>query len=173
MESAIKLSKVERLTLVNQLLILEKLYPKEASSLALRRKALEDGYQSHYADLFESIYDGLPAEECRFVIDVLDMYRAITFSHAHLPPAQREEISSDRLDFKGFDGNSETIYMAYTRYLVNDLGRYGEQTHRDLKPDFDSHMPMIDQYRRMLTKWESVKDKSKLEHDEIEAILGA
>lgn len=40
----IKMSEIERLTLVNQFLILEKLYPEEADYYEKNRIALQQGY---------------------------------------------------------------------------------------------------------------------------------
>lgn len=80
-----KLSKVERLMLVNQYLILEGLYPDEKEFYANNRKAIEEGFELHYSDLFAGISDKtLTEKECREVLDILDMFRAITFSYEKL-----------------------------------------------------------------------------------------
>ena len=42
------MDKLKRFELINQLLILEKLYPDEADHYAQNRKALEYGFELHY-----------------------------------------------------------------------------------------------------------------------------
>ena len=102
-----KLDKKERLILSNQLKILEKLYPEESDYYAQHRKALEEGYALQYKLLFENIYDEMSVEECKEVLSVLDMYRAITFSYQKL--ADKAELENHHnLKFSGFDGNTET-----------------------------------------------------------------
>ena len=59
-----KLNKKERLNLVNQFLILEKLYPNEADYYAEHRQALQEGYELHYKWIYENMWDGLSEEEC-------------------------------------------------------------------------------------------------------------
>lgn len=61
-----KLTKIERLLLTNQMLILEKLYPEDARYYARHRTALQEGYAIHYKDLFQHIDDDeLLEEACR------------------------------------------------------------------------------------------------------------
>ena len=75
-----QLTKIERLNLIHQYLILEKLYPELQQHYSELRQALEDGYSLHYSWCFEYLSKDMPEEECRKVLDILDMYRAITFS---------------------------------------------------------------------------------------------
>lgn len=42
-----ELSKLERLNLINQFFILEKLYPEDANYYATHRKAIQEGYKLH------------------------------------------------------------------------------------------------------------------------------
>jgi uncharacterized protein YfbU (UPF0304 family) len=138
-----KLTKIERLLLVNQLLILEKLYPESAKAYKQERTALREGYELHYKDLFHLIDDEtLSEDQCRDVLDVLEMYRAITFSARKLPPTSKIH-EHYYLDFHGFDGNNESALMAYTRYFINDLDRYNELREAGKKhDDFNSHSEM-------------------------------
>src|SRR5258708_8853622 len=116
------LDKKERLILSNQLKILEKLYPEEATYYALHRKALENGYSLNYEWLVEHFSEAMTETECLEVLDILDMYRAITFSYAKIKdPAGIEDFW---LKFRGFDGNNETSQYSYAQYFVADLGRF-------------------------------------------------
>jgi uncharacterized protein YfbU (UPF0304 family) len=71
-----KLSRVERWMLVNQMRMLEALYPDEARSIAEHREALEQGYELHYGEFAQHIYDDkdtLTVEGCKEVLNVLWM----------------------------------------------------------------------------------------------------
>jgi uncharacterized protein YfbU (UPF0304 family) len=131
------------------------MYPNEADSFAVHRKALEDGYALQYEVMFEHIYDEMSEEECREVLDILDMYRAITFSFQRLEEAGEslEGLTRNDIGFQGFDGNNETKQMSYTQYFVHDLGRFQELTDGNKYKDFNSHFPTMDLYRRMLDEW--------------------
>lgn len=144
------MDKLKRYELINQLLILEKLYPEEADYYSQNRKALERGYELHYSWLTENLSDGLSEEECEQVLNILNMFRSITFSWQQ--NTGEEEIPDD-LKFKGFDGNNETAYMGYVQYFINDLDRFRELTYGNEFPYFNSHCPMLEKYKRMLQVW--------------------
>lgn len=161
----------ERLILSNQFKILEKLYPDEANYYAQHRKAIENGYKLHYGWLAEHLYDEMTEEECREVIDILDMYRALTFSYKDLD--DKSEIDEKEIRFPGFDGNNETSQLSYTNYFIIDLGRFNELRDNSEFPDFNSHCLMMDKYKRMLNAWNQCPDKHHLGKDQIVKILGA
>lgn len=160
--------KKDRLIIINQLKILEKLYPEEAQDLATNRKALEQGYEAHFDWMLESIYDIFPKEDSREILNILDMFRAITYSFDRLSPDDKSRISLPKFD--GFDGNNETEHMMYTRYFILDLDRYPELKYGKKYCDFNSHTQKLDSYRLMLTKWETAKDKWDLSLEEIATI---
>tara|TARA_R110001599_G_scaffold153651_1_gene338958 strand:- start:2751 stop:3239 length:489 start_codon:yes stop_codon:yes gene_type:complete len=162
------MDKLKRYELINQLLILEKLYPEEADYYAKNRKALENGYELHYSWLTENISDGLSEEECKEVLDILDMYRSITFSWQRLH--EGEELP-ENLKFQGFDGNNETALMGYVQYFIIDLGRFDELTYGKEHPYFNSHGHMLGQYRRMLSVWKQYG--LDLTEDQITSIMEA
>ena len=166
-----ELDKKERLILVNQLKILEKLYPDEASYYAQHRKALEEGYSLHYRWLIENIDDEMSNDDCREVLDILDMFRAITFANREL--SDDEKLQEREIRFEGFDGNNETKQMSYTRFFIADLGRYKELRDEPEFDDFNSHGRRLDKYQRMLSVWQSLPDKHDLTKDEIVQILTA
>jgi uncharacterized protein YfbU (UPF0304 family) len=162
------MDKLKRYELINQLLILEKLYPEEGDYYAKNRKALENGYELHYSWLTENISDGLPEEECKEVLDILDMYRSIIFSWQRLH--ENEELP-EKLKFKGFDGNNETTLMRYVQYFVIDLDRFNELTYGKEHPYFNSHRRMLGNYRRMLSVWKGYD--FDLTEDQIASLMEA
>jgi uncharacterized protein YfbU (UPF0304 family) len=132
---------------------LEKLYPDEADSFEKRRTALEQGYALHYEWIVENVWDDLPEEECKRVLNALDVYRAITFSYDSLD--DKANLTDADVRFRGFDGNNESHHMSYARYFVVDLGRYDELQKGQEYPNFNSHMPMLKSYDRMYSLWDS------------------
>jgi len=162
------MDKLKRYELINQLLILEKLYPEDADYYSKNRKALENGYELHYSWLTENISDGLSEGECREVLDILDMYRSITFSWQRL---HKDIEIPDKLKFRGFDGNNETELMGYVQYFIIDLGRFDELTYGKEFPYFNSHRPMLNKYQRMLIIWR--KYQFDLTEEQINLIMEA
>lgn len=165
-----ELTKKERLAFIYQLKILEALYPTEAPYFAQNRTALENGFSLHYSDLSESLNDELSEEQCKEVLDILDMYRSITFGLRDLDGGDALR-NHPRAKFIGFDGNNEGQLMAYVRYFIVDLERYDELKEGKL-PSFNSHMRMLPTYQRMLERWKPNIKKFELSRDDIATVLG-
>jgi uncharacterized protein len=163
----------DRLIIANQLRILEALYPKEAADIARHRTAIERGYQLHYDWLVNSFEKELSEEQCREILEILDMYRALKFSYKELK--DKRDINEEDLRFPGFDGNNEPAELGYVNYFVIDLERFNELRDTRALPVFNSHMPMLERYRRMLAIWKQdpMPGRFKLSRDRILAILGA
>ncbi|MDU6983957.1 MAG: YfbU family protein [Terrisporobacter othiniensis] len=165
-----KLSRIERLMLSNQYRILEKLYPDEAEYYENNRKAIEEGFELHYDDCFSVLSEDIMTEdECNEVIDILNMYRALTFSN-------KEEYGIDSYDIKfdGFDLNDEyeCKRVVYARYFINDLDRFHELKYGNNYADCNSHCLRMDKYRRMLKIWRSLdKNYKTLTKDEMLKIV--
>lgn len=164
-----KLTKLERLILSNQYLILEKLDPECADYYAEKRIAIEDGYELHYDACYSNLSNTvLSEEECEEVIDILSMYRAITYS---VKPEYN--IQHHNLKFRGFDLNDEYEgkLVSYARYFINTLGRFEELKYGSSQGDFNSHSLKLSTYRKMLSKWESLGKDYQLTKDQILSIL--
>lgn len=165
-----KLSRIERLMLSNQYRILEKLYPDEAEYYENNRKAIEEGFELHYEDCFSVLSEDIMTEdECKEVIDILNMYRALVFSN-------KEEygINSYDIEFDGFDLNDEyeSKRGMYARYFINDLDRFNELKYGNNYADCNSHTLRMSRYRRMLNTWRSLDKKYKtLTRDEMLKII--
>lgn len=159
----VSLTVVERQQLALLHRILARVLPEDANgsdgdlSYQLERaRVLEKGFVQQYPTEFGSIEPELPARDCEFVMDVLDMFRRITFSKQEL---KRNDIEIPEnlvfdLTFHGFDGNDsrESKLLAFARYLVRD-DRWTElhSTFSDDNDNGNSHMPCAATYARMLT----------------------
>ncbi|MGH1460742.1 MAG: YfbU family protein [Neptuniibacter sp.] len=167
-----ELTKKERVIIANQLKMLEKLYPDEAKYYADHRKAIEYGFKLHYSWIAEHIDDDEMSEaECKEVLNVLDMHRAITYSYNRIK--DKTDLTVEEIRFRGYDGNNETRQFSYTNYFITDLGRFDELKFDSEYPDFNSHCPMVGKYQRMLAIWENSPDKFDLNEEQIKELLEA
>lgn len=151
MSEELKLSKLDRILMVNQLRILEALYPDEASQISVQREALERGYEMLYTLDFEYIYDGddkMTSEESREVWDTLDMFDAI----GRAMPADLDVSSYPVTKFAGYDGNNETKFLSFAQFTVERLNRF-QYVPMQKPGHWNSHMPVRPVYRRMLDVW--------------------
>lgn len=143
-----KLSRIERLMLSNQYRILEALYPDERDSFANSREAIESGFEIEYDWHTEYIHrDVVTVDECREVIEILDMFTALGRAFNDL--GDKSGIEESKIRFVGFDGNNETKQLAYAEYLQKN-GKFSDLTGLD---GLNSHMPLLPNYRRMVVEW--------------------
>lgn len=147
----LNLTKLDRILLVNQLRILEGLYPDEASQLSVQREVLERGYEMLYALDFQYIYDGdnkMTAEECQEVWDTMEMFDAIGRSMQEGQDVAGFPVTK----FVGYDGNNEGKFLSFAQFTVERLKRF-EYVPMERPGYWNSHMPIRDKYRRMLKEW--------------------
>ena len=163
------LDKKERLILANQYRILVRLDKENAGTYANWQKALEEGYPAAYSQIFDDIYDGLTEEDCEFVVDVMSMYEALqrTFE-TH---GQTSDLKQSDVSFPGFDGNNETMFMAYARFVQRNEGRF-DYLHASSK-DLNSHFPSIEVYQRMLEVWRQKGERLDLSVASASEVLAA
>jgi uncharacterized protein YfbU (UPF0304 family) len=160
------LSRTERWMLSNQYRILEALYPDEARDYAHIRDSIESGYELEYGQAPAYIYErGLSEEECREVKDIMAMFSSLKASFNSVK--DKSGIDESRLNFPGFSGNDETMQMAYAQYL------YEGGSFRDLGPggDFNSHLPALSGYCKMLAAWKTSENEYALSKDDIIRIV--
>lgn len=166
------LSRTERIILANQARILQALDPDEAEHWQQVRTVLEHGYALHYSWVFEDVYldeHAMTAAECSEVLEILDMHRALKWAYTAFPDTSG--IEEHWVRFSGFCGNEESKQLAYARFYCNlDGGRYADMDRGD---DLNSHMPVLDKYRRMLTEWRTSDDKFNLTKEEVVRITSA
>ncbi|WP_314915148.1 YfbU family protein [Acinetobacter harbinensis] len=150
-----KLDVKDRLILINQYKILSKLEPTEANYYKELIEILENGYEIFYSLLNQWIDEEMPRDKSRLVLDILDLYRALE--------DLKRKTKDDRLlkhfygKFNGFDGNNESEYLSFTRFLIEVQGKFQEQKQYYYENDhLNSHCPMLDKYERMLA---TIKEK--------------
>ena len=166
------ITRKDRILLINQYRILAALYPDEADHYNMLIQILENGYELFYSMIDEWICDDMPSEDGKFVLDILVLYRAIEdFKRAH-PDSEMKNYTYSY--FRGFDGNDETMYMAFARFLINEQGKFAEQQQYLSKNDsMNSHVPMIWKYRKMINKWEELGKSYQLSEENVKQIIKA
>lgn len=93
------------------------------------------------------------------VVDVLDMWLFIESGYASLSETDKQHIAVEaeplgkHVVFSGFDGNNESEHFSVARFMIDDLKRFTTFQGRDL----NSHAPLMDAYRRMLTVFEPMR----------------
>lgn len=167
-----ELSKKDRLLLINQYRILAALDKESGAQYFELIEILERGYSIFYSLIDEWVSEDMPEEEGRFVLNILDLYRAIE----DIKRASKDQriLSHDYSFFHGFDGNNETQHMAFCRFLIETQGKFQEQKPYLLRNDnLNSHMPMINKYERMLKAAKDVPNLWRMSADDALVILNA
>lgn len=149
--------------------ILGRVLPEDANDVdgdleyqLMRAKILEEGYAGEYWLEVAGFRTELSKRDCERVSDILQMFRILTFSIAHLAEAGEtvDDKLARRLEFEGFDHNDplEGHMASYVEHLMTD-DRWSE-----LKPQVEandngnSHARMLDTYSRMLAEYRRIMD---------------
>ncbi len=167
-----ELTEYQRLNLLNQYKILRDLAKIRKDEYDIQYynnlvKIVAEGYERDYELLTEEIDEEFSKEDCDFVWDTLEMYRAIHDSYYKI---KKPTLSKSDIKFDGFDGNNEGRYYSLCRFILFDLKRYEEQT-EDGRTDFNSHCRRCEKYRTMLSKWNSLGKSYELSEEEIKSLV--
>ena len=150
----------------------------------MRARILEEGFTGEYWYETAGFRTELSKRDCGRVLDILDMFRIITYSLDNL---EKEGSPVDakltfELELRGFDHNDalESHMADYVQFVMRD-DRWTE-----LKPQLarndngNSHCPMLDTYVRMLAEYRRIMDGRErgsfrrpdylLSHDELQQI---
>jgi len=93
------------------------------------------------------------------VVQILGMWSSVETAYGALSKKDKARVETEAhpfgtdVRFHGFDGNYEGGHLGVAYFLMNDMDRFSSFKGRDL----NSHMPMIDAYRRMLSKFETMQ----------------
>lgn len=126
-----------------------------------RARVIESGFTGEYWREVAGFSTELSKRDCGRVLDILDMFRMITFSIRQLEKEGTpvSEELSHTLEFQGFDGNDglESHMASYVDFLMSD-GRWSElQAQLKSNDDGNSHYPVLDTYTRMLAEHRRIK----------------
>jgi uncharacterized protein YfbU (UPF0304 family) len=126
-----------------------------------RARVIEAGFTGEYWREVAGFSPELSKRDCGRVLDILDMFRIITFSIRRLEKdgTTVDEELRYKLEFQGFDGNDglESHMASYVEFLMSD-GRWAElQPQVDSNDGGNSHSLMLDTYMRMVAEHRRIK----------------
>lgn len=135
-----------------------------------KAQIIESGFTGEYWFEVAGFETELSKQDCRRVVDILQMFRIITFSIDRLAK-KGEELDEDLiygLRFRGFDHNDslEGHMARYVRYQMRDEHHWAElQPQAAESDDGNSHMQMLDIYMRMLTEYRKIMKPRERRYD--------
>lgn len=149
--------------------ILARVLPEDANDVdgntkdqLKRAEVLESGFTGEYWKEFVGFSTELSKRDCNRVLDILDMFRVITYSIKRLEEQGTpvdEDLAYD-LEFKGFDYSDglEGHMASYVEFVMGD-DRWTElQPQLKRNDDGNSHHKVLDCYLRMLAEHRRIKD---------------
>ncbi|MEZ8630484.1 hypothetical protein BCU71_12000 [Vibrio lentus] len=165
-----EMTNAQRLILSNQYYLMSQMDPENSAKYQRLQTVVERGYELQMRELNKE-FGCLTEAECREVIDIMEMYHAMQESNKMLAEQERAEVDQRRLQFLGFDIASEAQIVHYVRFLVDSEGLYPQFDKAD--HHFNSQMPMLEKYRRMLTTWRNCPRQYHLCATELSQIFNA
>lgn len=165
------LSTAERLILTNQFKLLNATGGLEEGQHDELIEMLEHGYALQINEWLTGIErHALNETECRFVIELMDLFDLLYNSWQQLSEAEQQQIAEWRVRFSGFDSEHEFKYLEYVRYLVDTEKCW---THFRRDNNFDSQRPTLDRYKTLLRNFEAcqLQDAQKLSFAQLQDIL--
>ncbi|MEZ8307141.1 YfbU family protein [Vibrio splendidus] len=165
-----EMTNAQRLILSNQYYLMSQMDPENSAKYQRLQTVVERGYELQMRELNKE-FGCLTEAECREVIDIMEMYHAMQESNKMLAEQERAEVDQRRLQFLGFDIASEAQSVHYVRFLVDSEGLYPQFDKAD--HHFNSQMPMLEKYRRMLTAWRNCPRQYHLCATELSQIFSA
>ncbi len=164
------MTNAQRLILSNQYHLMSQLDPENALKYRRLQMIVERGYCLQMQELMTD-FGSISAQECKEVIDIMEMYHAMQESNKQLEPNEREQVDQRRLQFLGFDSSTEIQLLHYVRFLVDSEGMYPQFDKAD--HHFNSQVPMLAKYRRMLKTWHNCPRQYHLSAAEFNQIFNA
>ncbi|WP_052879021.1 YfbU family protein [Vibrio coralliirubri] len=165
-----EMTNAQRLILSNQYYLMSQMDPENSAKYQRLQTIVERGYELQMRELNKE-FGCLTEAECREIIDIMEMYHAMQESNKMLAEQERAEVDQRRLQFLGFDIASEAQIVHYVRFLVDSEGLYPQFDKAD--HHFNSQMPMLEKYRRMLTTWRNCPRHYHLCATELSQIFSA
>ncbi|MEY3423269.1 MAG: hypothetical protein RIR48_3599 [Bacteroidota bacterium] len=154
-----QLTDKERLQYALLYKILDNMNPNEGYDTYV--KALESGFEYHYRDIFSQIdNDVLTSQQCKEIIDILNMYRALYFGYKRFKDEINDSELEEKSKFQGFDGNYEIKELSYVEYFVDDLKRFQEI--KEYRNGYNSHKELLKDYKGMLKIFLNLTSEQKI-----------
>lgn len=112
--------------------------------------------------------DALTKEDQHFVLDALNVFELLQDGERKGFRPKREHATTA---FPGFDGNNETKLLSYARHAVENENRF--ESVKRWSNDFNSHMPTVEMYQRMISAWERMGRPLHVTEELFDALIDA
>lgn len=163
-----EMSSTQRLILANQYKLMGLLDSQNAKKYQRLETIVKGGFALELKELDKDFFD-ISEQECRTVLDTLEMYNALNVSYNQL--ADKSALTPHRLQFAGYCAVREKKYLNYLRFITGVEGKY--QEFMQCAHGCDSQTPMWDKYAKMLEVWRECPREYHLSVEEIKNILNA
>lgn len=143
----------ERAILINQEMILAKLYPEEKEFHEERADLFKRGIAWTYNI---SLEDEVPYEVYTETLDILNMFLKLEAGKASLSDAEKIELDLSHIDYEGFDRNLNPNHVRALDYLVTKplYQKYDKDGH--FKSSLFRYRRMLEIYKQEV--WEFLWD---------------
>ncbi|WP_064602447.1 YfbU family protein [Photobacterium sp. J15] len=165
-----EMTNAQRLILSNQYYLMAQLNPENAEKYRRLKTIVERGYGLQMRELNKD-FGCLEEEECRTIIDFMEMHHAMQESYKMLSEENQKQVDQRRLQFLGFDAATESQLVHYVRFLTEEEGLYPQFDKAE--HHFNSQVPMLEKYQRMLQTWRNCPRQYHLSATEIQQIQNA
>lgn len=165
-----EMTNAQRLILSNQYTLMSQLDPENSKKYKRLQTIVERGYELNMRELNKE-FGCLKEDACREIIDIMEMHHAMQESYKILDANAQAEVEPRRLQFLGFDLAKEAQLVNYVRFLVDSEGLYPQFDKGD--HHFNSQVPMLEKYLRMLKTWQNCPRNYHLSPAELRQILNA
>ena len=163
-----EMTSTQRLILINQYELMALLDKENADKYRRYQNIIKGGYRLNLKELHKE-FSELSEDECKTVINTLEMYQALQVSYNNLH--HKEDMTPHRLKFLGYCAIREKKYLNYLGFIAENDKKY-----RDLiqcPNGCDAQTPMWDKYIKMLDVWHKCPRQFHLSLAEIKQVLNA
>lgn len=164
---------LEKVMLVNQYEILKRVDPENCEHYDELVEIIRSGYSVFYSMIDDWFGTDMPSEEGEFVLDILDFYTGVEL-YKKKNPNDQEVISHPNSQFRGFDGNHESKYLGFVRFLLEKQHKFSEiSALRNIHDNYNSHRPFVQTYKSIIAAWKTNGGNFPQTQDEILIPLNA
>jgi uncharacterized protein YfbU (UPF0304 family) len=158
------LTKSERLILLNQHKILEKLDKEESEYHKKMQDIMQNGYDCDLA-----VYDPIPEGTETEVYKTLQMFLILNDSYSKLSEEEKKNIPIREIQFQGYDGNANDGCYGFLLHIEKyKLCSYLRKISSEIAISESYNMPdtRVD-YQQKLARWEAFDRPSPMSKEEI------
>ncbi|KQU17819.1 hypothetical protein ASG61_28210 [Bacillus sp. Leaf75] len=166
-----KITAFEKVSLINQFKIIEKLYPEDSHIYIPLRVVLEEGFDCGINDIHDWLYSSAKSKKIyEDVLEILEMYTHLISSYDKL--TNKTNLNKNKFLFPGFNRNNEVHYLICAKFLISNKEEFKIINNNKVHEDLTSHKVMNTKYFTMLAKWRVFKNKkTALTYEELKSIL--